>query len=44
MEGVALRLEKTLSQTLYFKAFSSTQLLAVVNWVRAETARRLAAR
>ena len=43
-EGLGLLLEKEQSRALYFKAFSPTQRLAVVNWVRAETARRLAPR
>ena len=38
-----LRADK-LARTLVFKQFSPTQRLAVVNWVRAETARRLAPR
>ena len=43
-EGLGLLLEKEQSRAMYFKAFSPTQRLAVVNWVRAETARRLAPR
>ena len=42
-EGVKLLLEKNQAQALYFKRFNPTQRLALVNWARAETERRLAA-